>query len=129
MARSTVAARRSSAQPRAVADARPRAVSPDKGLGSLADTAYAAIKQRILSLELRPGRHGELVIHALRPEGHEAPPIKDVTLERSAEDGSLTIKVVIAGGQKAGNYRAAIIAAATNKAVGALSVRVQAKKR
>jgi hypothetical protein len=81
------------------------------------------------SIELRPGRHGELVIHALRPEGQDGPPIKGVTLERSAEDGSLVVNVVVDAGQKPGTYRAAIVAAATNKAVGTLSVRVQAKKR
>jgi GntR family transcriptional regulator, rspAB operon transcriptional repressor len=43
------------AQPRAIDDARLRATSADKGPGSLTEVAYAAIKQRILSLELRPG--------------------------------------------------------------------------
>ena len=55
MTRSSGVFRRSSAQHRLVDGARPQSLTADKALGSLADAAYAAIKQRILSLELRPG--------------------------------------------------------------------------
>ena len=55
MTRSDGAARQSGAQHPAKDDARTHLASSDKALGSLTDKAYAEIKQRILSLELRPG--------------------------------------------------------------------------
>lgn len=80
------------------------------------------------SVELQPGALGELKVHALRPEGHDAPPIKSVSVERE-DDGQLSIQVKVEAAQPPGMYRAAIIDAATNQARGRLSLRLEAKKR
>jgi hypothetical protein len=80
------------------------------------------------SVELQPGVLGELKVHALRPEGHDAPPIKSVSVERE-DDGELSIQVKVEATQPPGMYRAAIIDAATNQTRGRLSLRLEAKKR
>jgi hypothetical protein len=83
----------------------------------------------VTSVELRPGVSAELVIHALRAEGHDAAPIRDVTLERSPDDGRLVVRVVVDPSQPPGEYRALIAEASSNLPRGALSVRLQPKKR
>lgn len=55
MRKSGEAARLGGTQPRVGDAARVSQPASDKALGSLSEMAYAAIKQRILSLELRPG--------------------------------------------------------------------------
>jgi hypothetical protein len=72
-------------------------------------------------LEIRPGAGANLVIHALRAEGHDAPPIRDITLERH-EDGSLALRVVVGLEQPAGIYNAMILDSVTNLPQGTLSV-------
>lgn len=79
------------------------------------------------SVDLRPGPIGDLLVHGLRADGHDAPPITNVTLELT-DDGPL-IKVVIAPSQPAGRYRAAIVDADSNSPRGLLIVRVQTAKR
>jgi hypothetical protein len=81
------------------------------------------------SVELIPGQSTELVIHALRAEGHEAAPIRDVSIERTNDDGRLIVRVVIDAKQPPGEYRALIAEASSNLPRGTLSVRVQPKKR
>lgn len=73
------------------------------------------------ALEVRPGTGANLVVHALRAEGHDAPPIRDITLERH-EDGSLALRVVIGAEQPAGIYNAMILDATSNLPQGTLSV-------
>jgi hypothetical protein len=75
------------------------------------------------TLEVRPGAPGPLVVHALRPEGHEAPPIRDVTIE-SAGDGAVTVKIGVAATQPPGVYNGMIVDGASNLPRGTVSVRV-----
>ncbi len=81
------------------------------------------------SAQLRPGPNGELTIHALRADGHDAAPIKKVSIERSEEDGGFLVKVVVPAKQAPGKYSAPIVDTATNLPRGTLLVRVKAKKR
>lgn len=93
-------------------------------------TVSVSVDSKLLtttSVELRPGPIGDLVVHALRADGHEAPPIGNVTLE-TTDDGPL-IRIVIESAQPAGRYRAAIVDATSNLPRGLLTVRVQAAKR
>jgi len=81
------------------------------------------------SVELLPGQSADLVIHALRAEGHDATPIRDVSIERTNDDARLIVRVVVDADQPPGEYRAQIVEASSNLPRGTLSVRVQAKKR
>ena len=75
------------------------------------------------ALELRPNQGQSLVVHSLRAEGHDAPPIRDLLIER-AEDGTLSVKVTIAPEQPAGIYNALIVDASSNLPRGTLSVTI-----
>lgn len=81
------------------------------------------------AVELRPGSHGELVVHSLRAEGHDGPAIRDVSVERQAADGTVVVKVTIPGSQAPGTYNGLIIDGKTNLPRGTLSVRVDGKPR
>ena len=62
-----------------------------------------------------------MVVHTLRAENHDAPPIRDITLERE-EDGTLMVRVTIASEQPPGIYNAMIVDAVSNLPRGTLSV-------
>jgi len=114
-------------EPRPAADsAEPRAPAAQTESQTVSVSVDSALPTTT-SVEVRPGPLGDLVVHALRADGHEAPPISDVTLERT-DDGPL-IRVVIGPAQPVGRYRAAIIDATSNLPRGLLTVRVQAAKR
>jgi hypothetical protein len=82
----------------------------------------------VTSVTLRPGQPCELVVHALRAEGHEAAPIRSVSIQPSEEDGRMVLQVIIPADQAPGEYRAVIAEAASNLPRGMLSVRVQPKR-
>lgn len=73
------------------------------------------------ALEIRPSAGANLVVHALRAEGHEAPPIRDITLERH-EDGSVVLRVAVGAEQPEGIYNAMILDSVSNLPQGTLSV-------
>jgi hypothetical protein len=73
------------------------------------------------ALEIRPGAGANLVVHSLRAEGHEAQPIRDITLERH-EDGSVMLRVVVGAEQPEGIYNAMILDSVSNLPQGTLSV-------
>jgi len=75
------------------------------------------------TLEYRSGAAGPLLVHALRAEGQEAPPIRDVTIESAGGDG-ITVRVVVASTQPPGVYNGLVIDAGTNVPRGTVSVRV-----
>lgn len=76
------------------------------------------------TLEVRPGPPGPLVAHALRAEGHEAPPIRDVTIESSAGDGAVTVTIGVPATQPPGVYNGMIVDGASSLPRGTVSVRV-----
>jgi hypothetical protein len=78
----------------------------------------------VATLEVRPGVGGPLVVHTLRAEGHDAPAIRDVTIESSAGDDAVTVKVVVPASQPPGVYNGLIIDGASNLPRGTVSVRV-----
>lgn len=80
-------------------------------------------------LELRKRARGELALHALRPEGHDAPAIRSVSVGTDDEDGSVTVRVVVPSGQPAGLYNAMLIDTTTNLPCGTLSLRVMVPER
>jgi hypothetical protein len=75
-------------------------------------------------LEFRAGPAGTFVAHALRAEGQEAPPIRDVNIEAAAAGDEVTVRVVVASSQPPGVYNGMIIDEATNVPRGTISVRV-----
>jgi hypothetical protein len=102
----------------------PQAATVQESLAISVDSVLPTVT----SVALRPGQPGELVVHALRAEGHEAAPIRTVSIERSAEDGRMVVQVIIPADQAPGEYRAVIVEAASNLPRGTLSVRVQPKR-
>lgn len=76
------------------------------------------------SLDLRYPLSNELVVHALRAEGHDAPSISQVSLQRGADDETLSVRVTVPADQPPGPYNAMIVDALTNLPRGTLSVRV-----
>jgi hypothetical protein len=79
------------------------------------------------TLEWRPGSAASLALHALRPEGHTAPPIKDVSIEADGEHQTLTVKVVVRPTQPPGVYNGMIVDTQSNLPRGTVSVRVYAE--
>jgi hypothetical protein len=80
------------------------------------------------ALDLRQTRGKQLLIHALRPEGHEAPSIRSVEIETNAADGSLVVRVEIPADQAPGAYNCLIVDAGSNLPQGTLSVRVRPRE-
>jgi hypothetical protein len=78
------------------------------------------------SVELQPGPFSALVVHALRPEGHKATPIRGVTVTQGPAD-LVTLKVSVPAGQPAGTYNGMIVDTESNLPRGTVSVRVEAK--
>jgi hypothetical protein len=76
-------------------------------------------------LELCAGPPTELVIHALRPEGFDAPPIRSVEIESNEADETITVKVVVSADAPPGVYNAMVIDAASNTPRGTFSLTVE----
>ncbi len=95
--------------------------SPDRVFVSVAS------QRRVESvLELRRGSWSALAAHALRPEGHEAPAIRGVTIEARPEESLLRVSVVVPAEQGPGVYNGMIVDTASNLPRGTLTVRVLA---
>jgi hypothetical protein len=75
------------------------------------------------TLDVRPGSCASLVVRGVRPEGHDAEPIEDVSVE-SAGDGALTVRVAVSRNQPAGMYNGLLVDAVTGLPRGTLSVMV-----
>jgi hypothetical protein len=75
------------------------------------------------SIDLRPGPPSRLVIHALRAEGTEAPPIRDVVIEASLDD-AVTVSVQVGADQPPGIYNGLIVDASSNLPRGTLSLTI-----
>jgi hypothetical protein len=77
-----------------------------------------------VSLDLRPGATGAtLVVHALRAVEPGKPPLADVAVV-PPDGGPPRIRVRVPSGQPAGAYHGLVLDAATNRPLGALTVRV-----
>jgi len=85
--------------------------------------AVSSQRATTTALDVRPG-NGPLVIHALRPEGHDGPPIRDIDIHWDAQGGSVTLKVAVKDEHPAGVYNAMIVDAGTNLPRGTLSLEI-----
>ena len=77
-------------------------------------------------LELRRGSWGTLVVHALRPEGHDGPAIVGVSIDARAEESTLRVSVEVPADQAPGVYNGMLVDTASNLPRGTLTVRVLA---
>jgi hypothetical protein len=75
------------------------------------------------SLDVRAGT-SSLVVHALRPEGHDGPPIRTIEIRHDADDGTISVKVVVGEEHPPGIYNAIIVDATTNLPRGTLSLEI-----
>lgn len=95
--------------------------SPDRVFVSVAS------QRRVESvLELRRGSWSTLVVHALRPEGFEAPAIRGVAIDAHPEESLLRVSVEVPADQPPGVYNGMIVDTASNLPRGTLTVRVLA---
>jgi hypothetical protein len=76
-------------------------------------------------LELRRGSWTSLLAHALRPEGHDAPAIRGVTIEALPEQSTLRVSVEVPADQPAGVYNGMLIDAVSNLPRGTLTITVE----
>jgi len=76
------------------------------------------------TLDLQPGAVGPLAIHALRAEGLDAPPIRDVKVECRDAEGPLTITLRISADQPPGVYNGVIIDTTSSLPRGTLSLTI-----
>jgi hypothetical protein len=114
-----------SAPPAPVSAATP---SESAGASERLVVSVAADRPTTTSIELRPGSNGTLHVHALRPEDHDGPAIREVSIAPKDADGTITISVIVPPETRAGIYNGLIIDQATNLPRGTLSVRVADKK-
>jgi hypothetical protein len=84
-------------------------------------------RRTTVCFELRPGASRALVIHPLRAEGTDAPPIRDVTIDFAAGDEVATLEVVVPAEQPPGVYNGLIVDASSSLPRGTLSLTVHAK--
>jgi hypothetical protein len=75
-------------------------------------------------LELRRGASGPLIAHALRPEGHDAPAIRGVTIQLIEGEGTVRVSVEVPSDQPPGIYNGMIVDSASNLPRGTLTVKV-----
>jgi hypothetical protein len=99
------------------------------GEGERVVVSVACERPTSTAVELRSGPPSELVVHALRAEDHEGPPIRDVRVERQPGDGTVMVKVTVSASQAPGTYNGLIIDSKTNLPRGTLSVRVDGKSK
>jgi hypothetical protein len=99
------------------------------GDGERVVVSVACERPTSTAVELRSGPPSELVVHALRAEDHEGPPIRDVRVERQPGDGTVVVKVTVSASQAPGTYNGLIIDSKTNLPRGTLSVRVDGKSK
>lgn len=100
------------------------AVTPPAAASGVRDRVIVSVscdRPTTTALEVRPGAGAALVVHALRAEGHEAPPIRDITMN-CQDDGTLGVRIAIDPDQPSGVYNAMILDQATNLPRGTLSV-------
>jgi hypothetical protein len=99
-------------------------VGPERFLVSVAS------QRRVQSvLELRRGAWTSLLAHALRPEGHDAPAIRGVTIEALPEQSTVRVSVEVPADQPPGVYNGMIIDAASNVPRGTLTITVEPSSR
>lgn len=98
---------------------------------TVSETAPARVLVAITSekrtesvLELRRGASGPLIAHALRPEGHEAPAIRGVTIQLLEGEGTVRVSVEVPSDQPPGIYNGMIVDSASNLPRGTLTVKV-----
>ena len=77
-------------------------------------------------LELRRGSWSALAAHALRPEGHDAPAIRGVTIDARPAESLLRVSVEVPADQAPGVYNGMIVDTASNLPRGTLTVRILA---
>jgi hypothetical protein len=126
--RSSTAAERpgASAEPAARANDGAQPAAPVTGAGPERFLVSVTSERRVQSvLELRRGPWSTLVAHGLRPEGHEAPAIKGVTVEALPEQATLRVSVDVPADQPPGVYNGMIIDAASNLPRGTLTITVE----
>jgi hypothetical protein len=84
-----------------------------------------ACQRRVTTIvELRSGPASALVIHALRAEGMDAPAIRDITIESSGSDETVTVRVVVEASQPPGTYNGMIVDTVSNLPRGTLSLTI-----
>jgi hypothetical protein len=78
-------------------------------------------------LELRRGAWSTLAAHALRPEGHDGPAIRGVSIDARPEESTLRVSVAVPADQAPGVYNGMLVDTASNLPRGTLTVRVVAE--
>lgn len=107
----------------------PGAAPAAAGAGDSPERVFVSVisQRRVESvLELRRGGWGALTAHALRPEGHDAPAIRGVSIEARPEESALRVSVEVPADQPPGVYNGMIVDTVSNLPRGTLTVRVLA---